>query len=118
MVWCDVSVATGARRWPPLPGLPERYNPSSIRRLFGSCVRKGMREVTVADRLRYRFDNTISKGTIALIGWLFLVLLALVLTSTLLVYLAGIAPGAGVQKPGFLETFWLDLMRTIDPGNV
>src|SRR5215204_2610415 len=81
-------------------------------------MRRGMRKVTLADRLRYRFDNTISKGTIALIGWLFLVLLALVLTSTLLVYLTGIAPGAGVQKPGFLETFWLDLMRTIDPGNV
>src|SRR5215218_3349865 len=84
----------------------------------GSSVHRGTRKVTLADRLRYRFDNTISKGTIALIGWLFLVLLALVLTSTLLVYLTGIAPGAGVQKPGFLETFWLDLMRTIDPGNV
>jgi voltage-gated potassium channel Kch len=81
-------------------------------------VHRGTRKVTLADRLRYRFDNTISKGTIALIGWLFLVLLALVLTSTLLVYLTGIAPGAGGQKPGFLETFWLDLMRTIDPGNV
>ena len=36
-------------------------------------MRKGMRKVTLADRLRYRFDNTISKGTIALISWLFLV---------------------------------------------
>ena len=77
-----------------------------------------MREVTVADRLRYRFDNTISKGTIALIGWLFLVLLALVLASTLFVYLTGIAPGTGGHRPGFFQTLWLDLMRTIDPGNV
>src|ERR687890_491808 len=118
MVSCDASVATGARRWPPLPSLPERYNPSSIWRLFGSYVRKGMREVTVADRLRYRFDNTISKGTIALIGWLFLVLLALVLASTLFVYLTGVAPGTGGHRPGFFQTLWLDLMRTIDPGNV
>ena len=103
---------------PPLPSMPERYNPSSIWRLFGSYVRKGMREVTVADRLRYRFDNTISKGTIALIGWLFLVLLALVLASTLFVYLTGIAPGTGGHRPGFFQTLWLDLMRTIDPGNV
>jgi len=77
-----------------------------------------MRKVTLADRLRYRFDNTISRGTVALIGWLFLVLLALVLTSTLFVYLTGLAPASGGGRPGFFETLWLDLMRTIDPGNV
>jgi hypothetical protein len=77
-----------------------------------------MRKITLADRLRYRFDNTISKGTIALIGWLFLMLAALVLTSTLFVYLTGLAPASGGQRPGFFETLWLDLMRTIDPGNV
>ena len=78
--------------------------------------------MTLADRLRYRFDNTISKGTGALIGYLFVLLMALIVVSTLLVYLTGIAPGAGGQKPGFLETFWLDLMRTIkraiDPANL
>ena len=77
-----------------------------------------MRKVTLADRLRYRFDNTISRGTVALIGWLFLVLVALVLTSTLFVYLTGLAPTSGGQRLGFFETLWLDLMRTIDPGNV
>src|SRR5215218_1946504 len=77
-----------------------------------------MRKITLADRLRYRFDNTISKGTIALIAWLFLVLAALVLTSTLFVYLTGLAPASGGHRPGFFETLWLDLMRTIDPGNV
>jgi voltage-gated potassium channel Kch len=77
-----------------------------------------MRKVTLADRLRYRFDNTISRGTVALVGWLFLVLLALVLASTLFVFVTGIAPEAGGQRPGFLQTLWLALMRTIDPGNV
>jgi ion channel POLLUX/CASTOR len=77
-----------------------------------------MRKVTLSDRLRYRFDNTISRGTVALIGWLFLVLLALVLASTVFVYITGIAPGVGGHRPGFFETLWLDLMRTIDPGNV
>jgi voltage-gated potassium channel Kch len=81
-------------------------------------VHRGTRKVTLAERLRYRFDNTISKGTIALIGWLFLLLLALVLASSLFVYLTGMAPGAGGEKPDFFQTFWLDLMRTIDPGNV
>ena len=77
-----------------------------------------MRKVTLADRLRYRFDNTVSRGTVALIGWLFLVLVALVVTSTLFVYLTGLAPASGGHRPGFFETLWLDLMRTIDPGNV
>jgi voltage-gated potassium channel Kch len=77
-------------------------------------VRRGTRKVTLADR----FDNTISKGTIALIGWLFLLLLALVLASTLFVYLTGMAPGAEDHKPGFFRTLWLGVMHTIDPGNV
>ena len=51
-----------------------------------------MRRVTPADRLRYWFDNTISMGTVALIGWLFVVIVALVLAGTLFVYATGIAP--------------------------
>src|SRR3712207_4963441 len=77
-----------------------------------------MRTVTLADRLRYWFDNTISRGPVALIGWLFTVIAALVLTSSLIVYATGIAPEAGGRRPNFLETLWLHLMRTIDPGNV
>lgn len=77
-----------------------------------------MRRITLADRLRYWFDNTISRGTIALIGWLFALVAALVLTSTLFVYATGIAPETGGHKLGFLKTLWFALMRTIDPGNV
>jgi Trk K+ transport system NAD-binding subunit len=81
-------------------------------------VHRSSRKVTLADRLRYRFDNTISKDTIALIGWLALVLLALILASTLFVYLTGIAPSPNDARPGFFQTLWLGLMHTIDPGNV
>ena len=77
-----------------------------------------MRRITLADRLRYWFDNTISRGTVALIGWLFALVAALVLTSSLFVYATGISPGTGGRKLGFFETLWFDLMRTIDPGNV
>ena len=77
-----------------------------------------MRKITLADRLRYRFDNTISRGTAALIGWLFALLAALVLVSSLVVYATGVAPEAGGGRLGFLETLWLSLMRTIDPGGV
>jgi hypothetical protein len=68
--------------------------------------------------LRYRFDNTISRGTVALIGWLFVVVVALVFTSSLLLYATGLAPEIGGRRPGFLETLWLSLMRIIDPDNV
>jgi voltage-gated potassium channel Kch len=81
-------------------------------------VHRGSRKVTLADRLRYRFDNTISKGTSALVGWLALILLALILASTLFVYLTGIAPASQGVRPGFFQTLWLGLMHTIDPGNV
>ena len=77
-----------------------------------------MRKVTLTDRLRYRFDNTISRGTVALIGWLLAVVVVLVLTSSLLVYATGIAPEVGGHKPGFLQMVWFSLMRTIDTGNV
>ena len=60
-----------------------------------------MRRITLTDRLRYRFDNTIARGTVALIGWLFAVIVALVLTSSLLVYVTGVAPGA--QAVGLIE---------------
>jgi ion channel POLLUX/CASTOR len=77
-----------------------------------------MRKITLTDRLRYWFDNTISRGTVALLGWLFAVIVALVLTSSLLVYVSGIAPKVEGRRPGFLEMLWISLMRTIDPGNV
>ncbi|MDQ4127157.1 MAG: NAD-binding protein [Actinomycetota bacterium] len=73
-----------------------------------------MRKITLADRLRYRFDNTISRGTVALIAWLFVLLVALVFASSLVVY----ATGIGGERLGFLEILWLSLMRTIDPGGV
>lgn len=89
-----------------------------LQRLSGSPVYRGPRKITLADRLRYRFDNTISKGTSALIAWLALILLALILTNTLFVYLTGIAPAPHGTRPGFFQTFWLGLMHTIDPANV
>lgn len=85
---------------------------------FVGFARRSMRTATLSDRLRYRFDNTISKGTVALIGWLSLVLLALVLASTLFVYATGIAPETAGHRSSFFETLWLGLMRPIDSGNL
>ncbi|MGC8873043.1 MAG: hypothetical protein ACP5SI_01175 [Chloroflexia bacterium] len=45
------------------------------------------------DRLRYAFDNALSRGPAVLIGWLALVTLVLILTVSLLVWGLGLAPG-------------------------
>jgi voltage-gated potassium channel Kch len=70
-----------------------------------------------ADRLRYAFDNSMSRGAIALIGYLGLVSVAVIFLFALLVVLFRISP-AGGDQPGFLEAAWLSLMRTLDSGTM
>lgn len=77
-----------------------------------------MRHVTPLDRLRYAFDNTMSRGTPALVAWLGIVSLALVLASGAFVALADLRP-AGEEAPlGFAEAAWQSLMRTLDAGTM
>ncbi len=78
-----------------------------------------MRKITFTDRMRYQFDNIMSKGTIVLIGWLFLASLAMIIIVSLVVVLTGIAPvGEDGSRPGFLEVAWMSLMRTLDSGTM
>lgn len=70
-----------------------------------------------ADRLRYKFDNFMSKGTIALVGGLALVCLAFIFVMAFLVNLVGIAP-EGSDRLSFPEAVWDVLMRTLDSGTV
>ena len=76
--------------------------------------------VTWRDKLRYRFENTLSKGTIAIIGWLALVSLAIIAFASL--FLAAMRVGqdpADHEHPyGFFEGMWQSMLRTLDPGVV
>lgn len=74
-----------------------------------------MRKITFKDRVRYHFDNMMSKGPIALIGWLFLISAFLVVIISLVVVSFGIGPEG---KETFLEVAWASLMRTLDPGTM
>lgn len=76
-----------------------------------------MSEIRLTHRLRYAFDNSMSKGAIALIGYLGLVSLALIVVAGLVLIVFGIAP-AGEDQPGFGEAMWLSLMRTLDSGTM
>lgn len=70
---------------------------------------------SLSARLRYKFENTLSKGPIAIIGWLGVVSLALILVAAAV--LAVLNQGYGGEA-SFVENFWNSLMRTFDAGNM
>src|SRR5919112_1365630 len=47
---------------------------------------------TLRERLRYSFDNTMSRGTPALVAWLAVITVVLVAVFTLIVAIGGLAP--------------------------
>jgi voltage-gated potassium channel Kch len=73
-----------------------------------------MKKISFRDRLRYRFDNTMSKGTIAVIGWLFVAAFLLIVGMSLIVYTTKL----GFQDRTFFGIMWETLMRTLGTGAV
>lgn len=76
-----------------------------------------MYKASLSDRLRYAFDNTMSRGTIALIGLLGGLSTLIVLIIAVFVTAIGIAPDGGEQF-SFAEAVWQSLMRALDSGAV
>ena len=77
------------------------------------------RSVSLGDWLHYQFENTLSAGPIAIIGWLAVVSLAIVLMAAMVVAAFGISFEADAQQgTGFIEAAWNLLMRTFDAGNM
>jgi voltage-gated potassium channel Kch len=76
-----------------------------------------MRQIRFGDRLRYAFDNSMSRGAIALIGYLGLASLGLILLATVVVVALHIHPEGG-SSLGFMEAAWMSMMRTLDPGTM
>lgn len=75
-----------------------------------------MSRVTFRERARYWFDNTMSKGTASLIGWLALVSVGLILVvAGLTLWLAPAEPD-GVSGPG--QVLWIALMHALTPSKV
>ncbi|HYC93908.1 MAG TPA: potassium transporter TrkA [Thermoanaerobaculia bacterium] len=78
-----------------------------------------MKTFTLRQRMRYAFDNTLSKGTPALIAWLAIVTVAFLGVASILLMLVGAAPsGEGGAKLSFPELMWHNLMRTLDAGTM
>jgi voltage-gated potassium channel Kch len=74
---------------------------------------------TARQKLRYRFDNTLSRGSTSLILWLAAITFTLILIGATILAIIGIEdPARAGQEVGFLEAFWLSLLRAIDPGTM
>ena len=77
-----------------------------------------MHKVTRMARLRYRFDNLMGRGTIALLFWL------VVLSALLIIGIAAVdaLTGVEVRDDGthipFSQLMWMSLLRTLDPGTI
>ncbi|MEA2735787.1 MAG: hypothetical protein QOE14_2238 [Humisphaera sp.] len=69
-------------------------------------------------RLRYAFDNTMAKGTLALIAWLAVLSLGVILLATGVAVALRIRPGNADNDLGAIEVAWMSLMRTLDPGTM
>ncbi len=68
-------------------------------------------------KLHYRFDNLMSSGPGALIGWLGIISLAMVILAGIIISFAGLTQDEG-SALGFVEAAWESLMRTLDPGTM
>jgi voltage-gated potassium channel Kch len=70
---------------------------------------------SVGQRVRYRFDTTISRGTLPVIGYLAVLTFALVFGAAFLLAITGTAINEEAD-PSFGEAFWQSLLRILDPG--
>ncbi len=76
-----------------------------------------MRKTTWVERLQYKFDNYMAKGTIALIGGLGILSAVVIAIVALFIVVFKIGPGDG-EPVSFIEAAWLSLMRTLDAGTM
>lgn len=76
---------------------------------------------TFYQRFRYFFDNTMSRGTPALVLWLGLVSILVVLFSALMVSVFGVSAetaNGDAEPMTFLEVVWQSVLRTLDAGTM
>ena len=70
-------------------------------------------------RLRYAFDNYMARGTVALIGGLFVLsLLVIVVVSAVVVISGTLRASATTEDIDTAELLWRSLLRTLDPGTM
>jgi len=73
---------------------------------------------TFRDRLRYRFDNFMARGTIALIAGLGVISAAVVGIAAVAIVMSGARQHGAAGPIGPAEAAWESLVRTLDPGTM
>ncbi len=71
-----------------------------------------MKKYTVKERIQYKFDNVMSKGSIALIGILFSITVTVAVVAA--IFLRIVTEG----NNSFSENVWTSVMHIIDPGTI
>lgn len=71
---------------------------------------------TLGSRLKYRFDNALSRGPSVVIGWLGFITIGIVVLVGLLVALARVDGVSGGEPVGVVEGVWQSLTRVVDAG--
>ena len=72
---------------------------------------------TFSKKLRYAFDNTMSKGPIALIIWLAIISILVIILAAFVLMITGINQQEE-EGLNFMEAAWQSLMRTLDAGTM
>lgn len=72
---------------------------------------------TLSQKMRYAFENTLSKGTPAIIMWLAILSLLIVIISATLLAITGIRQPDD-EDLNFFEATWRSLMHTMDAGTL
>lgn len=79
-----------------------------------------MPKYTLREKFRYHFENTMSRGPVAVIQWLAIVSIVSVVVLGAIILAFGITGSTepNAEPLGFVEGSWKSLMATLDPGTM
>ncbi|HDS09262.1 MAG TPA: potassium transporter TrkA, partial [Firmicutes bacterium] len=76
-----------------------------------------MKRYSFWDKLKYYFDNTMSRGSAALIIWLTIFSFLMIVGLSFITFIARF-PNSFGERQSFVDFIWFGLLRTLDPGTM
>lgn len=108
------TTSSAAQNENPTPA--RRQAPPSITRLVQPQETTApARNITAADRIKYAFDMTMSRGTIALIAWLSLISILVVIAATAVMILSATVLGDQMNDVPLFDYFWINVGSIVTP---
>jgi ion channel POLLUX/CASTOR len=75
------------------------------------------RRPSVKARIHYRLDLTLSRGALAIIGWLAVIMIVVVVVAGAVVTMLHLSGVGGAARLGYPEAFWQSLLRVLGRGS-